>query len=79
MKKLYRVNFDKQKNGFAHYVIDVGADNAKQARALAEGLWCKHFGGLNVPHMFHVKVRSLKDTEEFFYLDFKKFEYMQEV
>lgn len=79
MKKMYRVSFDKKKYGFAHYVIDVETESKEQARACAEALWDKHFGYADVPHMFHVKVRRLKDTEEFLYHYFKKFEYMQEV
>lgn len=67
VKKYYRVEFDKKKYGYAHYVIDIEADNTKQAREIAEKMWLDHFVGIDVPHMFHVKVRKLKDEEEFLY------------
>lgn len=79
MSKLYRVNFDREKGIFAHYAIDIEAHNRDEARKIAESMWREYFFGYNVPHMFHLKVRKLKDTEEFLYHYFKKFEYMQEV
>lgn len=79
LKKMYRVNFDREKGFFAHYVIDIEASNRDEARKIAESMWNEHFSGKNVPHMFHIHVRKLKDTEEFLYHYFKRGEYYKEL
>lgn len=73
MKKLYRVNFDRKKGFYAHYVIDIEAANRDEAKEIAKKMWAEHFGGcVAAPNMFHLKVRKLKDTEELLYNYFKR-------
>lgn len=79
MKKMYRVNFDRKKGFYAHYTIDIEAENIDEAKEIAKEKWTKHFGGCAVPNMFRLKVRKLKDTEEFLYHYFKRGEYYKEL
>ena len=67
---LYEVTFDTKKGGDRHWVIHIESYDAKAARAGAEALWYDftHLGA----HMFHIKVRRLKPTEEFQYHWFKE-------
>lgn len=68
----YRVTFLIKKGGYRYYVIDIPAANRKKAREIAEMRWNRLDG-----HMFHLRVRRIKDTEEFLYhwfveVDYKK-------
>ena len=74
MKKMYRVNFDRKKGFYAHYVIDIEAANRDEAKEIAKKMWAEHFNERDVPNMFHLKVRKLRDTEEFLYHYFKRIE-----
>lgn len=60
----YRVTFDTKKGGYMHWVIDVEATSAKWAQLEAESKW---YGKEPEIHMFHIKVRRIKDAEEFVY------------
>ena len=71
MKHMYRINFIVKKGGYKDYVIDVEADNLKEARGIVESLWYENSSA----HMFHIKVRRLKDTEEFLYNYFKRIKF----
>lgn len=66
--KLYRVEFITKVGGWRYWVIDIEANTAKEARAKAEELWYEH----SKWHMFGIKTRLLKDTEEFLYNYFKE-------
>lgn len=80
MKKLYRVNFDRKKGFYAHYTIDIEAENMDEAKEISKKMWAEHFDScVAVPNMFHLKVRKLKDTEEFLYNYFKRGEYYKEL
>lgn len=59
-------------NGYTVWYPDIPAANRKKAREIAEMRWNRLDG-----HMFHMKVRRIKDTEEFLYhwfveVDYKK-------
>lgn len=70
MKKyIYRVEFQiKKKNGSGVYLIDIEADNKKEAREIAECLWYKD----HTSHMFGISLRRLKASESLDYNYFKK-------
>ena len=68
LRNVYRVNFGVKKGGYKSYVIDIEANNLKEARKAAESLWYEH----RTSHMFHITVRRLKDTEEFLYNYFSR-------
>lgn len=73
MERAYRMTFDTKKGGDCSWVIDLTAENLKDAKAKAEERWnrrYKYYG--NIPHMFHVHVRLLKPDEEFLYHWFKR-------
>lgn len=66
MKKYYRVEFETKIGGYQHWAIDIAADNLKQAKEAAQQMWTKE------AHMFHVRARVIKDTEEILYNYFKR-------
>lgn len=69
MKKyLYRVKFLIKRGGKRYYVIDLAADNAKEAKEEAKKMWYNDHSN----HMFNIEVRRLNDTEEFKYNYFKQ-------
>lgn len=66
--KLYRVEFITKVVWWKDWVIDIEANTAKEARAKAEEMWYEHSRW----HMFGIKTRLLKDTEEFLYNYFEE-------
>ncbi|MCD8215069.1 MAG: hypothetical protein LUC97_05460 [Clostridiales bacterium] len=66
MKNFYRVEFITKKGGYKEWVIDVDAHTVKGAVNIAKKMWQKD------AHMFGIKARRLKDTEEFLYHYFKE-------
>lgn len=66
----YVVTFDTKKGGDHSWIIHIKGKTLKDARQNTEELWYKD----NSAHMFHIKVRRLKDDEEFKYNYFKKVE-----
>ena len=68
MKNLYRVTFLTKKGGDQSWVIDIEAVNIIEATQKAKDMW------KSSAHMFNIKTRRLKDTEEFLYNYFKKVE-----
>ena len=57
----YRVTCDTKKNGIAHWVMDIRAKTAKDARIKFDELWDK------AAHPFHINIRKIKDDEEILY------------
>lgn len=62
--KTYLVTYVLKRGGrWEDHEITITAENAKEARAKAEEMWYEH----SKMHMFGIKTRLLKDTEEFLY------------
>lgn len=61
MKNYYRLSFTTKKGGERHWVIDISAQNAKEARVIMEKLWKRDM------HKFSIAVRRIKDSEEILY------------
>lgn len=61
MLKIYRVEFETKMGSYTHWAIDIPATKREKAIETAKGLWQRK------EHMFHVRVRVLKDTEELLY------------
>lgn len=61
MKNYYRVSFITKKGGERYWVIDIAAQNAKEARVTMEKMWKKSM------HKFSITVRRIKDSEEILY------------
>ena len=64
--KYYEITFDTKKGYPKSWVIHVEAQNRNSAIQKVKDMWDKD-SRFNDMHMFHVKVRLLKDTEEFKY------------
>lgn len=64
--KYYEVTFDTKKGYPKSWVIHVEEQNRNSAIQKIKDMWNKD-SRFNDMHMFHVKVRLLKDTEEFKY------------
>lgn len=70
MSKFYEVTFLTKKGGEKEWVIHIEAENAKEAKNKAKDMWNAD-KAKSGKHMFNVKVRVLKATEEFLYHYFK--------
>lgn len=61
--KFYRIEFLTKRGGNMHWVVDVEAQNAQQAKQEAAEMWHSQ----SDYHMFHIHVRALRPYEEFLY------------
>lgn len=62
--KYYRVEFETKVGGYKHWAIDVTATSIDKAKAAARNLWeSNKCDG----HMFHLRARVIKETEEILY------------
>lgn len=64
--KYYEITFDTKKGYPKSWIINITASSEKEAVEKAKEFWSKD-SRLSDMHMFHIKVRKLKDTEEFLY------------
>ena len=64
--KYYEITFDTKKGYPKSWIINIEAANRNEAIEKAKSLWLKD-SRLNEMHMFRIKARKLKDTEEFLY------------
>lgn len=64
--KYYEITFETKKGYPKSWIINIAASSVKEATEKAKELWSKG-SKLNGMHMFHVRARKLKDTEEFSY------------
>lgn len=64
--KYYEVKFHTKKGYPKNWIVNIEADNKKDAIRYAKVMW-EEDSRLNDMHMFHVSARRLKDTEEFKY------------
>lgn len=65
-QEYFEITFDTKKGYPKSWIINIGASNRKEAIEKVKCLWMKD-SRLNEMHMFHIKARKLKDTEEFLY------------
>lgn len=64
--KYYEITFDTKKGYQKSWIINIEANNRKEAIVKAKTMW-ESDDRLNEMHMFHISIRKLKDTEEFKY------------
>lgn len=62
----YEITFDTKKGYPKSWIINITASTVKEAVEKAKEMWAKD-SRLSDMHMFHIKARKLKDTEEFLY------------
>ena len=67
---MYVVTFHTMKGGMRCWVINLEAHNQKEARKQLEEAWELHDS--TGAHMFRIKIRRLKDNEEYLYNWFKR-------
>lgn len=61
--KFYIVTFDtKRHNRECSWYIILEANNAKEARAIAEERWQNKFKVTKAPHMFHIESHPLRQN-----------------
>lgn len=62
--KYYRVEFETKVGSYKHWAIDVTTTTTAKAKEAAKALWeTNKCDG----HMFHLRARVIKDTEEILY------------
>lgn len=64
--KNYEITFDTKKGYPKSWIINITASTVKDSVEKAKEMWSKD-NRLSDMHMFHIKARELKDTEEFLY------------
>ena len=62
--KYYRVEFETKAGGYKHWAIDITAATTAKAKEAAKALWESN---KCCGHMFHLRARVIKDTEEIVY------------
>ncbi len=68
--KYYKITFMTKKGKELIWTLHTGAPTAKEAIQKAKDMWNSDVN-LGHMHMFHVKARALRDSEEFKYHYFK--------
>ena len=58
----YTVNFETKKAGYAYWVIQLAASNAKDACKRAKALWVQ--SGYDALHQFHLRAKKMPKGEQ---------------
>ena len=64
--RYYEITFDTKKGYPKSWIINISASNKHEAVEKVKSMWLKD-SRLSDMHMFHIKARKLKETEEFRY------------